>query len=386
MARRPVPLLVLAAIALLIVGGVGWLFYQGTASGLLGRKGHLQQVTSLPVGADGVSELFDLTLRSSTGGVVRAMLRVPRGGSPPYPGVVLVGGMELGRRVAALRGLDAIARYAVIVSPDYPIQVDARALAGLGLLAAGPRLRAAALDLVAQVSLQVDYLLSRRDVARDRVFLVGSSFGAPAVVIAGGIDPRPAAVIALYGGGHVGSLVSHVLTLGRDGISPWQASLAGHGLALLLLPLEPTRYAGRIAPRPLLMVNGARDTLIPRANADALYAAAREPKDILWMASEHVHPDEAELIGAVSGWIAAWLAKRGLLPPEAALDASLDCSRRPRVSSGRVASRAGEGSGGVGPPRPVPRPQGGDSGEWVTQLERSPALDDGPRPASRTAC
>src|SRR5215469_15483731 len=283
MARRPAPLLVLAAIALLILGGVGWLFYQGTASGLLGRKGRLQQVSSLPVGADGVSELFDLTLRSSTGEVVRAMLRVPRGGSPPYPGVVLV---------------------------------------GLGLLAAGPRLRTAALDLVAQVSLQVDYLLSRRDVARDRVFLVGSSFGAPAVVIAGGVDPRPAAVIALYGGGHVGSLVSHVLTLGRGGISPWQASLAGHGLALLLLPLEPTRYAGRIAPRPLLMVNGARDSLIPRANADALYAAAREPKDILWMASEHVHPDETELIGAVSGWIAAWLAKRGLLPPEAALDTS----------------------------------------------------------------
>ena len=28
----------------------------------------------------------------------------------------------------------------------------------------------------------------------------------------------------------------------------------------------------------------------------------------------------------------------------------------------------------------------GDSGEWVTQLERSPAPDDGPRPASRSAC
>src|SRR5215475_14523784 len=172
MARRPTQLLVLAAIALLIVGGVGWLFYQGTPSGLLGRKGRLQQVTSLPVGADGVSELFDLTLRSSTGSGVRAMLRVPRGGSPPYPGVVLVGGMQLGRRVAALRGLDAIARYAIIISPDYPIQVDGRAVEGLGLLAAGPRLRAGALDLVAQVSLQVDYLLSRRDVARDRVFLV----------------------------------------------------------------------------------------------------------------------------------------------------------------------------------------------------------------------
>src|SRR5262249_44320766 len=180
----------------------------------------------------------------------------------------------------------------------------------------------AALDLVPRVGLRVDYLLSRRGAGRDRVFLVGWSFGAPAVVIAGGVDPRPAAVIALYGGGHVGSLVSHVLTLGRAGISPWQASLAGHGLALLLLPLEPTRYAGRIAPRPLLLVNGARDALLPRADADAVDAAAREPKDILWMATEHVHPDEAELIGAVSGWIAAWLAKRGLLPPEAALDTS----------------------------------------------------------------
>ena len=95
--------------------------------------------------------------------------------------------------------------------------------------------------------------------------------------------------------------------------------MAGHGLALLLVPLEPARYVARISPRPLLMVNGARDSLIPRANVDALYEAARQPKDILWVRSEHVQPDETELIGAVSGWIAAWLAKRGLLPPEAAL-------------------------------------------------------------------
>jgi len=39
----------------------------------------------------------------------------------------------------------------------------------------------------------------------------------------------------------------------------------------------------------------------------------------------------------------------------------------------------------VGPPKPVRRPEGGDSGEWVTQLERSPAPGDGPRPASRSA-
>jgi hypothetical protein len=317
--RRPAALTVLGAIGLVLAAGVGWAFYQGSAAALEHRKGRLQQVTSISVGADAVSDLFDVNLGSSRGSVVHTMVRVPRRGSPPYPGVVLVGGMELGRRVAALSGLDAIARYALIISPDYPIQVEARSLEGLGLLRAGPRLRSAAFDLVAQVGLQVDYLVSRRDVARDRIFLVGSSFGAPAVIIAGGVDTRPAAVIALYGGGDVASLVSHVLRLGGNAISPGQAAVAGHGLALLLLPLEPTRYAARISPRPVLMVNGASDSLIPRSNVNALYEAARPPKDILWVRGEHVHPDETELIGAVSGWIAAWLAKRGLLPPEAAL-------------------------------------------------------------------
>jgi len=37
-------------------------------------------------------------------------------------------------------------------------------------------------------------------------------------------------------------------------------------------------------------------------------------------------------------------------------------------------------SGGVGPPKPARGPQGCDSGEWVTQLELTPALDDRPRP------
>ena len=65
-----------------------------------------------------------------------------------------------------------------------------------------------------------------------------------------------------------------------------------------------------------LMVNRAGDSL----NVIALFEAAREPKEIPWMRGDHVHPDEKELIGAVSGWLAAWLVRRGLFPPEAALE------------------------------------------------------------------
>jgi len=119
---------VIATLGLLLSGGIGWVLYQGSARGLESRKGRLQQAATTPAGTDAVSDLFDLTLGSSTGSAVRAMVRVPRGGSPPYPAVVLVGGIELGRRVAALPGLNAIARYAIIVSPDYPIVLEPRLL------------------------------------------------------------------------------------------------------------------------------------------------------------------------------------------------------------------------------------------------------------------
>src|SRR5215510_7122385 len=60
--------------------------------------------------------------------------------------------------------------------------------------------------------------------------------------------------------------------------------------------------------------------------------------------------------------------------------------RGQHVRPGRVAPGAGELSGGVGPPRPVRSPEGCGSGEWVTQLESSPAPGDGSRPASRFVC
>src|SRR5262244_1948668 len=47
---------------------------------------------------------------------------------------------------------------------------------------------------------------------------------------------------------------------------------------------------------------------------------------------------------------------------------------------GRVATGGGVRSGGVGPPKPARRPEGGESGERVTQHERTPPSDDGTRP------
>jgi hypothetical protein len=316
--RRSWPLVVFLVLAAVFAGAAAWAFYQGSAGGLEARKGRLAGARLTEAGGDAASTFEELTLRSSTGQEVRAIIRVPRAGSPPYPATVLVAGIGLGRKVATVAGLEAIGRYAIVVSPDYPVKLHRRDWEGLNFLATTARLRGSALDFVAQIGLQIDYLASRPDVKRDKIFLVGSSLGAPAVVIAGAVDTRPAAVIPLYGGGNIASLVTHTLQHGeRDPFPAWQAAILARTLALFLTPLEPTRYAGRIAPRHFLMVNGADDSLIPRANVEALFDAARPPKDIIWMRSEHIEPDEKELIRTVAGRIAAWLGGHGLLPPEA---------------------------------------------------------------------
>lgn len=47
------------------------------------------------------------------------------------------------------------------------------------------------------------------------------------------------------------------------------------------IPAVPSRLVGRIAPRPLLLVHGAHDWLVPPKHARRLYAAAGEPRQLV---------------------------------------------------------------------------------------------------------
>jgi hypothetical protein len=72
--------------------------------------------------------------------------------------------------------------------------------------------------------------------------------------------------------------------------------------------LDPVRWVGRIAPRSFVMVNATGDERLPRDAVDALYRAAREPKEQLWMTGIHVHGDSAtinRLVGIVTPRIRA---------------------------------------------------------------------------------
>jgi hypothetical protein len=59
--------------------------------------------------------------------------------------------------------------------------------------------------------------------------------------------------------------------------------------------LDPVRWVPRISPRPFVMVNATGDERLPRDAVDALFRAAREPKEQLWMEGIHVHGDSATI-------------------------------------------------------------------------------------------
>lgn len=298
-----------------VVGGVLILFvalsglaaYQGSRRGFLQRKGHIIVSELRSAGEDSFSFVWRLTLRSSTGLDVNALLRLPRQPRPPYPAAVLLGGAGAGSQVVIAPGLESVVRQAIIVSPDYPPDPRRRSWNRIN--------RGAALDTVAQIMLLLDYLESRPDVERRRLFLVGASMGALAVIVAGGVDPRSTAVVALLGGGGVGQMVAHALEAPALGAQypRWRAMLTGHALAWFFMPLDPVRYAPGIAPRPLLMVNDPEDPIVPRARVLTLYEAARSPKDLIWVKTGHAWPPPPENVHEVSGIITSWLIKYDLL-------------------------------------------------------------------------
>lgn len=117
---------------------------------------------------------------------------------------------------------------------------------------------------VKDVSRSLDFLVEQQGVDPRRIGVVGASRGAILGTIAAGADRRLSPVVLIYGG-HFDALEN------------------GH------LPAAcPANYIVRIAPRPLLMINGTQDSdMIKERAVDPMFRLAREPKKIIWTDGGH---------------------------------------------------------------------------------------------------
>jgi len=155
----------------------------------------------------------------------------------------------------------------------------------------------------------IDYLETRDDIAPDRIYLTGASYGAITGATAAALDERIKAVVLCYGGGNVPKMLEARMV--ADEIrkrGPWMPVVKLIGW-YLLSAADPLRYAGRIAPRPVFLQNGTDDGLIAADAARALQEAVREPKKIKIYRGDHIGFDE-DTVRTVLADILEWLKEQ----------------------------------------------------------------------------
>jgi hypothetical protein len=232
----------------------------------------LERRSQLAAALEGTVETIDghlvqpVHLTATSGLELDLLLKRPVGGGATggtagrrHPVVLLLGGHNTGRDAVRLI---PETRGAIVAALSYPYRGEHR-VKGLRVVRYVPAIRNAVLDTPPAVMLALDYLLARADVDPRRAEGVGVSLGAPFMVIAGALDPRLTRVWAIHGSaGSYGPLEANL----RRSLpsAPARATVAGLASLLISGPrLAPERWAGRIAPRPFVMLNARDDEQMP---------------------------------------------------------------------------------------------------------------------------
>jgi len=246
----------------------------------------------------------DLTLRDDRGTFVSFLLHQPADSTRRYPAVVILGGVDIGKET--LQYIDDRGEV-IIAALAYPYDLNRVSGWWSGIREIGA-MRQAAFRTVAGAMLVTDFL-HQKNVDTSRVILVGYSFGAPFVPAVMSLDQRYKVAAILYGGGRLNELIGHNLNTGFSFVDRAAGAVAGN----LLAPIEPLRHIKAISPRPLIMIEGKYDEFMPPHLAQELFDHAEEPKDLIWLDTEHMMPWKKELINRIVATLRAELVKRKYL-------------------------------------------------------------------------
>ena len=132
---------------------------------------------------------------------------------------------------------------------------------------------------VTEVQCGIDLLQARPEVTPSRIGFVGFSYGAVVGALLAGTDKRVRTYILWS---CVARLSGFLRGLGKSLPAAELSAYVG-----MMAPLDPIEHIGRAAPAALLFQFGHTDKNVPEKDAQALYQAAGQPKQILWYDAGH---------------------------------------------------------------------------------------------------
>jgi uncharacterized protein len=219
--------------------------------------------------------------------------------------------------------------------------------------------RVICLEQVEDLGNALDFLASHPAVDPDRIGVIGSSFGGAVGVYAAGTNPRIAAVISNGGWGHGErkfrgqhptpeawakstamleegrahrARTGKSLMVPRDAIVPIPAHvrerldrqkvemLAANAVEMFpaetaqsMLDFRAEDVVGKIAPRPLLLIHAANDSVTPTEQSIALFERAGQPAELhLFSGVDHFlfNENSARVWNVLRGWLDTYFPAR----------------------------------------------------------------------------
>ncbi len=228
----------------------------------------------------GQQQTLDLARGHDT---VTALWLTPEGTRPGPAALLLHGFSSSKERMSSAVGRALLARGVASLALDLPFHGERGSTGGLpkNPLAIVGAWKAA----VAEARAAVSWLAGQADTDAARIGIVGYSLGGFLALMSASEDER-----------------IRVVAMAAAGDLPDQTPYA----ALVRGLVDPPRAARRLAGRPLLLMNGRHDTTTRPVQAERLFAAALEPKSLVWYDGGHWPPPSA--IDAAAEWVAAGLA------------------------------------------------------------------------------
>jgi len=300
----------LAALALVL--GTGYLVGERYAARdwlpwFRSQKGSLVSVTEVERQPVPEGALRLLQLADDRGLIVNVQVREPPPDERPHPVLLTLGGINSGGRVA---GMFPDTGRIMLVSIDYPYEGRRRRLSAWEFITRLPAMRRAVMLTPPATMLVLDYLYGRDDVDRQRIVLVGGSFGALLAPAAAAAESRISGLAILLGAGDLQSLIEANI----DVPAPLEGPVAW-AVNLVVSPVEPLKYIHRVAPRPSLLVSGTGDRRMPEALGQKLHDQARQPRTSVWLEMGHATLESPEFRALVAAALAEWLVETGFLSP-----------------------------------------------------------------------